>query len=95
MTLLEYAEKISQAPLTAWQRTFLAMYEEAVSEGKQLICSFPPRNGQTMAKDIVNQYYHPEIKEVRCKVCNKLLAKLPPDVQYEIVCSKCKTINKQ
>ena len=93
MTLLEFAEKTSSTPLTAWQVTFLTMYEEAVKDGKRLICSFPPMNGQTMTKDIVNQYYGGELEEIRCLKCNKLLGKFPPDTPHEIICSKCKTVN--
>jgi hypothetical protein len=90
MTLLEFAEKTTPAPLTAWQVTFLTMYEQAVKDGKELICIPGRCIGRQMIKDIVNQMH-----EVRCKECGKLLGKLPPDTPYEIVCSKCKTTNKQ
>lgn len=95
MTLLEFAEKTSPAPLTAWQREFLTMYEEAVKEEKELIYFPTPRSGKMMIKDIINKYYGLKLKEIRCKNCNKLLGKIPQDVNFEFVCSKCKTVNKK
>lgn len=57
MTLLEYAEKTSPIPLSACQREFLAMYEQAVKEDKELICFFPPRNGHGMVSNLINGFY--------------------------------------
>ncbi len=88
MTLLEFAEKTSPTPLTAWQREFLSMYEKAVKNGKELIYISGRITGRKMIMNIVNQMH-----EIRCRKCGKLLGKLPPDTPYEIVCSKCKTVN--
>ena len=49
MTLLEFAEKTSPTPLTAWQRYFLTMYEEAVKdEWDRLSLSRTLRYGDTL-----------------------------------------------
>jgi hypothetical protein len=57
MTLLEFAENNSPAPLTAWQRECLTMCETAVNEHKVLICNPARYNGRTMVKNLVNQFY--------------------------------------
>lgn len=57
MTLLEFAEKTSPVPLTAWQREGLIEY--------------------------------------RCSNCNKLLGKFSNTSEFEIVCPRCKTVNRK
>lgn len=105
MTLLEFAEKTSPVPLTAWQRDFLTMYEQAVRDGTKLICMPGRIDRRMMTKDIVNQYYSSKPIEVycqgtkkieyRCIKCNKLLGKFSVNSEFEIVCPRCKTVNKK
>jgi len=57
MTLLEFAEKTSPTPLTAWQRDFLTKYEQAVKEGKWSLCSFPSTNEAEATMSIIHKYY--------------------------------------
>lgn len=98
MTLLEFAEKTSPIPLTAWQREFLVMYEQAVKEDKQLIC-IPGRNiGRQMIKNITDEYYHPEAISVYCQgtnkkgiPCKRYLGKVKG--KAELLCPICKTVN--
>lgn len=98
MTLLEFAKKASPIPLTAFQKEFLQKYEEAVNEDKVLICSFPPRNGRTILKDIVNQYYGQPPIDVYCHgtkkkgiPCKRYLGKV--EGKAELLCPICKTVN--
>ena len=60
MTFLEYCEQTSTVPLMWWQHEFITNYEKAIKEGKQLFFYFPPRNGRTMLKNLIDNYYHPK-----------------------------------
>lgn len=98
MTLLEFAEKTSPVPLTAWQRELLTKYEQAVKEGKQLVCCFPPNNGRTMIKNMINQYQSKQATEVYCQgtkkigiPCRRYLGKV--EGKAELLCPICKTVN--
>ena len=98
MTLLEFAEKTSPLPLTTFQKEFVQKYEEAVKNDKVLICYFPPRNGRTVIKDIINQYYGQPLTDVYCQgtkkigiPCHRYLGKV--EGKAELLCPICKTWN--
>jgi phage FluMu protein Com len=98
MTLLEFAELTSPVPLTPWQRTFLESYQQAVKDGKELICIPGRVNGQQMVKDIVDEYYHPGATTVYCQgtkkigiPCHRYLGKV--EGKAELLCPICKTVN--
>lgn len=56
MTLLEYAERMSPAPLNDWQKKILEVYEQAEKENKQLIVCFPARAGRGMLMEIIQMW---------------------------------------
>lgn len=98
MTLLEFAEKTSPTPLTAWQRTFLTMYEQAVKDGTKLVCIPGRTDRRMMTKDIINQYYNSKPTEVYCQgtkkigiPCKRYLGKVQG--KAELLCPICKTLN--
>jgi phage FluMu protein Com len=98
VTLLEFAELTSPVPLSEWQHTFFRMYEQAVKDGKELICIPGRCNGRKMVKDIVGEYYHPGAVNVYCQgtkkigiPCKRYLGKV--EGKAELLCPICKTVN--
>lgn len=98
MTLLEFAEKTSQTPLTAWQREFLTMYEQAVKDGAGLTVNMVPNVGRKTAVDIINQLHGSKSTEVYCQgtkkigiPCKRYLGKV--EGKAELLCPICKTLN--
>lgn len=93
MKFVEYAEKISQIPLTEWQKEFLKLYEQAKEEDKYLIVH-PARNiGRTMIIQIINELENnKKFKDYRCS-CGRLLGKFNGYGQAEIKCPKCGKVN--
>ena len=56
MTLVEFAEKTSQIPLSEWQKQFLAFYEQAKKEHKPIVLATPRVNGRRMLMQIIEAY---------------------------------------
>lgn len=99
MTLLEFTEKTSSTPLTAWQREFLTMYEVAVKEGTRLTINMVPNVGRKTAVDTINQLHCSKSTEVYCQgtkkkigiPCRRYLGKV--EGKAELLCPICKTVN--
>ena len=56
MDFAEFAEKISQIPLTDWQKQFLSAYEQAKKENKKLVYAPPRINGKRMLMQIIDEF---------------------------------------
>lgn len=56
MDFAEFAEKISPIPLTDWQKQFLSAYEQALKEGKVIMCVPPRINGKRMLMQIIDEF---------------------------------------
>lgn len=78
MTLVEYAEKTSNIPLTDWQKQVLAAYEQAQKENKVLF----------IILQIIEEFNG--LTEYRCS-CGRLLGKF--NGQAEVKCPKCGKMN--
>lgn len=98
MTLLEFAEKTSPTPLTAWQREFLTKYEKAVKDGTRLTINMLPNVGRKTAVDTINQLHCSKSTEVYCQgtkkigiPCRRYLGKV--EGKAELLCPICKTLN--
>lgn len=91
MNLVQYAEKTSPIPLSDWQKQFLAMYEQAQKENKQLLV-IPARNiGREMVFRIINAWENgTELEEYRCS-CGRLLGRFSG--KAEVKCPKCGKMN--
>lgn len=91
MTLTEFAERVSQIPLSDCQKKFLEMYEQAQKENKQLIVIPAMRSGKRMTYKIIDEWnIARELTEHRCS-CGRLLGRF--NGQAEVKCPKCGKMN--
>lgn len=56
MSLLEFAERTSEIPLSNSQKHFLERFESARNNGEELIVNFPRMCGRKMLLDIIRQF---------------------------------------
>lgn len=91
MTLVEFAERVSQIPLSDSQKKLLEMYEQAQKENKQLIIIPCMRSGKRMICKIIDEWnIGRELTEHRCS-CGRLLGRF--NGQAEVKCPKCGKMN--
>jgi len=98
MTLLEYAEKTSPIPLTAWQREFLQRHDGCSQKEKAIDITYLYNTGKQQLIDIINQFYEGQMTTVYCQgtkkigiPCRRYLGKV--EGKAELLCPICKTVN--
>ena len=94
MSLVEFAERIAQFPLSDLQKELLRKYEEECTKGNDVVLVQASRScGKRFIMQVVDEWkkLH-QLSEHRCSRCNRLLGKF--NGQAEIKCPKCGKINR-
>ena len=98
MTLLEFAEKTSPVPLTAWEKDFLQKHDGGSQEEKAIGITYLYRTGKQQLLDIINRFYEAKMTTVYCQgtkkigiPCRRYLGKV--EGRAELLCPICKTVN--